>query len=173
MAAGEAGGVDLHRVRHEVGARAVIADLQEAAGDHPADRGRTDEERGRPALGEEQVSEHGQRDVAQDDVAPERGDVPHRLLEPAGAERVRGVDGVAEREEDATVEGVGLALRHLRADPREGEHRPGDEGEAGEGRHLPQEKASQAAEARGEGWLCYSHARVVLAVSVRGPVEFS
>jgi hypothetical protein len=52
----------------------------------------------------------GQRDEGQNAGAAEAGDIAHQLLEPARPERIGGVGGAAQREQDALIEGAGLPL---------------------------------------------------------------
>jgi hypothetical protein len=119
-------------MRHEVGAIAVEAELEQRAEHLAADDGEQHGERGVPLAVEEQVADHRQRHHHQDAEAAERGEVAQHLLHPGWPER-RAV-GAAECEQDPAVELRDLAFEDFVRDLDERPDRRGAERERGENR---------------------------------------
>ena len=101
------------RVRHQIGARPVEAELGERADQHAA-ADRDHHQHGQMPLAlQDQEAHHSEAHQGQDAEAAERREVAHQVLEPAGAEGSEGRPRWRSASRIGLVEGMGLAFEHL------------------------------------------------------------
>lgn len=92
-------------MRDQIGAGAVEALLEQGAEEKAAAEGKDGEDGGADAAGQQQKGQHAAAQEEERAGAAQCGEVARRLLQPARAERVVEVGGIAQSEQQPLVEG--------------------------------------------------------------------
>ena len=127
---GKAVRIDVALLSGEVRAWPRVNQLEQIARQLGAERHARQGDGGAPTPGARQGDHRHHGDQGQDGESAQGGDVPHRLLEPARAERIVRIARRSQHQQQPFVERAGLALPHLAGDGQEGPETGGSREEA-------------------------------------------